>query len=90
MSRCVFENNVGAIFNSSNGNGLINPLIANCLFVNNQADEGGGISNIIYRGALNTSVLNCTFLVILALVIFQAQMYYTVRHYLHMICQEIQ
>lgn len=51
----------GAIFNNGAQNGTSNPVIRNCIFVDNTAREGGAIYNCGLRGESSPTIAGCTF-----------------------------
>lgn len=51
----------GAGWYNDGENGISNPTIRNCIFMYNQASEGGAIFNNGYNGLANPHMRNCTF-----------------------------
>lgn len=51
----------GAGWYNDGENGISNPIIRNCIFMYNQASEGGAIFNNGYKGMANPNIKNCTF-----------------------------
>lgn len=51
----------GAGLYNDGENGASNPTVRNCIFMYNQASEGGAIFNNGYQGTANPNIKNCTF-----------------------------
>lgn len=52
----------GAGWYNDGENGVSNPTIRNCIFMYNQASEGGAIFNNGYQGVAMPNIKNCTFI----------------------------
>jgi predicted outer membrane repeat protein len=52
----------GAGWYNDGENGVSNPTIRNCIFMYNQASEGGAIFNNGYEGEAKPNIKNCTFI----------------------------